>query len=145
MPRRVGKKDPTQWVEENHDRRIPDYVQRRIIVDAGDLCRSCRGRVRPGSGHIDHIFPLQDGGAHAFGNLQYLCQLCHGAKTSKENSTRAKGNRVFAKTYGVTKSKGRGWGGKKPKSKSGAWEPFTCPHTGVLKARWVSPGDADDN
>jgi hypothetical protein len=141
MPRRVGKKDATEWRDDNHDKAIPGYVQRRVIVDAGDICRSCRVRVRPGGGHIDHIIPLQDGGAHAFDNLQYLCQLCHGAKTSTENSARAKGNRVFAKTYGITKSKGRTFNyHKKPKPKPGYWEPYDFDDLGVPKrSRWVAP------
>jgi 5-methylcytosine-specific restriction endonuclease McrA len=106
VPRRKGKKDPTQWTEDNHDKAIPGYVQERVIRDADHHCRGCGADVRAGRiGHVDHIFPLQDGGKHAFPNLQYLCAVCHGAKTSKENSTRAKGNRVFAKTYGIAKPK----------------------------------------
>jgi 5-methylcytosine-specific restriction endonuclease McrA len=142
MARRVGKKDPTKWSDDdNHDAAIPNYVQKRVILDAGDICGRCRVRVRPGGGHIDHVIPLQDGGAHAFGNLQYLCQLCHGAKTAKENSARAKGNRVFAKTYGLPKSKGRGFGyAKKPKPKQGYWEPYDFDDLGVPKrSRWVAP------
>jgi 5-methylcytosine-specific restriction endonuclease McrA len=105
MPRKSGKLDPYKWQEDNHDKAIPLYVRRRLILDAGDLCRSCRVRVRPGSGHIDHVTPLEDGGEHGWGNLQYLCPLCHGAKTSKENSARSKGNRVLAKTYGLARPK----------------------------------------
>ncbi len=105
MARSTGKRNPYEWQEDNHDKAIPQYVRRRVILDAGDLCGSCRVRVRPGSGHIDHITPLEDGGEHAWWNLQYLCSLCHSAKTAKENSARAKGNRVFSKTYGLSKSK----------------------------------------
>jgi 5-methylcytosine-specific restriction endonuclease McrA len=142
MPRRVGKKDPTEWSEENHDIAFPLYVKRRLILDAADVCRCCGVRVRPGSGHVDHIVPLQDGGAHAFDNLQYLCKLCHGAKTAKENSTRAKGNRVFAKTYGITKSKGRSFSRKKSKPKQGYWEGYDYDLAGVPKrSRWVGPDD----
>jgi hypothetical protein len=102
MARTTGKKDPYKWLEKNHDIAVPAYVKRRLILDAGDLCRGCGVRVRPGSGHIDHIAPLEEGGEHAWGNLQYLCNR---AKTSTENSARAKGNRVFAKTYGIAKPK----------------------------------------
>jgi 5-methylcytosine-specific restriction endonuclease McrA len=140
MPRRVGKKDPTEWSEENHDKSIPGYVQRRVIRDAADICRRCNVRVRPGGGHIDHVLPLQDGGEHAFVNLQYLCTLCHGAKTAKENSARAKGNRVFDKTYGVVKSKGRAFSRKKPKPKQGQWVGYDLDLDGIPKrVRWVRP------
>jgi 5-methylcytosine-specific restriction endonuclease McrA len=141
MPRCVGKKDPTEWSEENHDKPIPQYVQRRVILDAADLCHHCRVRVRPGSGHIDHMVPLQDGGGHAFSNLQYLCQLCHGAKTAKENSTRAKGNRVLAKTYGIARPK-RWTSRKKPKPKQGYWEGYDLDLDGIPKrTRWVGVDD----
>jgi 5-methylcytosine-specific restriction endonuclease McrA len=141
MPRRVGKRDPTEWSEEDHDKRIPSYVQRRVIVDAGDLCRSCRVRVRPGSGHIDHIIPLQDGGTHSFDNLQYLCKLHHGEKTAKENSARAKGNRVLAKTYGIAQPK-RWVSRKKPKPKQGRWVGYDLDLDGIPKRlRWVGPDE----
>jgi 5-methylcytosine-specific restriction protein A len=141
MPRRVGKKDPTKWSEENHDIAFPRYVKERVVLDACDICGSCGVRVRPGSGHIDHIIPLQDGGAHAFGNLQYLCKLCHGQKTAKENSTRAKGNRVFAKTYGIARPKN--WTSrKKPKPKQGRWVGYDLDLDGIPKRlRWVGPDE----
>lgn len=121
MPRRVGKKDPTIWWEDNHDRAIPAYVQRRVIVDAGDLCRSCGVRIRTGTGHIDHRTPLQDGGEHAFWNLQYLCTLCHRAKTSKENTARAKGNRIFDKAHGISKPRRPFPKTPKPKPEQPRW------------------------
>jgi 5-methylcytosine-specific restriction protein A len=141
MPRRVGKKDPTEWSEENHDIAFPLYVKRRLVLDAADVCRRCGVRVRPGSGHIDHIVPLQDGGTHSFGNLQYLCKMCHGAKTAKENSSRAKGDRVLAKTYGIAKPKN--WPSrKKRKSKQGYWEGYDLDLDGIPKrTRWVGPDD----
>jgi 5-methylcytosine-specific restriction endonuclease McrA len=143
MPRRVGKKDWTQWSSDNHDAAIPGPVQTLITRRANDICEcGCGMRVRPGSGHVDHIIPLQDGGAHAFGNLQYLSSMCHYKKTGEENTARAKGNRVFAKTYGITKSKGRSFNRwhKKPKSPSGHWELYDFDLDGVPKrARWVAP------
>jgi hypothetical protein len=38
---------------------------------------------------VDHIVPLEDGGAHEIANLQLLCAPCHTAKTARENHERA--------------------------------------------------------
>jgi hypothetical protein len=149
MPRRVGKKDPTKWSEPNHDKDIPRYVKERVIRDAGNRCNSCRNpHVLVGTGHIDHILRLQDQQPgdperHCFGNLQYLCQVCHNNKTAEENTDAAKGRRIFAKTYGITKSERRRkfnrWT-KKPKPKQGYWEPYDFDDLGVPKrSRWVAP------
>jgi hypothetical protein len=144
VARTTGKKDPYKWREDDHDKSIPDYVRKRVILDSGDLCRCCGVRVRPGSGHVDHIVPLQDGGVggHEWGNLQYLCSLCHCAKTSKENTTRAKGNRVFAKTYGIVKSKGRQSRRRaKPEAAKPTWY---IGEDGRLRCCTLKPNRADD-
>jgi hypothetical protein len=143
LARTTGKKDPYKWREDNHDRAIPDYVRKRRILDSGDLCGSCGVRVRPGNGHIDHIVPLENGGEHVWGNLQYLCTLCHREKTSKENSTRAKGNRVFAKTYGIAKSKRKPFYAKRERSTLPlrvAW----IDEQGRDRVTWLKPTQSDD-
>ena len=53
-----------EWVEENHDKPIPDKVRRLVIRRADGICNNCRVRVRVGSGHIDHIVALCNGGEH---------------------------------------------------------------------------------
>jgi hypothetical protein len=66
---------------------------------------------------------------------------------AKEQRTlSAKSDRIRASNMGIPKSKGRSFNRlSKPKPKRGKWETFICEHTGVIKARWVPPGNADDN
>ena len=58
---------------------------RRLVLDRdGWRCRSCG---RPGRLEVDHIVPLDRGGAiYDLSNLQTLCAFpCHAEKTSSEN------------------------------------------------------------
>lgn len=55
---------------------------RRMIFDRdGWRCKKCG---KAGRLELDHITPLECGGAHEAGNLQTLCRGCHIAKTRAE-------------------------------------------------------------
>ena len=49
----------------------------------------CQACGRAGRLEVDHITPLDDGGApYEPANLQVLCRICHFAKTKRENQAR---------------------------------------------------------
>ena len=62
-----------------------DWRAKRLRILRRDAltCRLC-GIVTGTSGHVDHIVPLEDGGADVDANLQTLCGACHGRKTRAE-------------------------------------------------------------
>lgn len=76
-------------MSKNHDtldRRLWEAVRRRTLARDNMRCRNCGkyGRLE-----VDHILPLEDGGApYDESNLQALCRRCHFAKTRAENLAR---------------------------------------------------------
>ena len=73
----------------------PNYAKLHIAKERGNCCARCS--LKKGRSvvwlHLDHIVPLADGGAFTIDNMQLLCEDCHGAKTAKENSDRARARR----------------------------------------------------
>ena len=73
-PKAKKKRDP-----------IPASLRKKILHDANYTCEDC-GDTR-GNGaklHIDHIFPVADGGRTCEQNLQVLCEACNlGKKRSR--------------------------------------------------------------
>jgi 5-methylcytosine-specific restriction protein A len=141
MPRRVE-----EWIGKDDDEAIPERVKRRVIRAAGDICGNCGVRVRVGNGDVDHKAAVIKGignnsGLNRESNLQYLCKLCHRAKTAEDVNEKATSDRKFSHVYGITKSKGRSFNyRKKPKPKPGYWEPYDFDDLGVPKrSRWVAP------
>lgn len=53
------------------------------------LCRRCKAasRITPAK-HVDHIIPLEKGGADDPSNYQSLCHSCHSVKTRTEDYPR---------------------------------------------------------
>jgi 5-methylcytosine-specific restriction endonuclease McrA len=56
---------------------------REVAEKSGGLCSICRAYVPEGLRHIDHIIPLDKGGAHSPENLQMLCYRCNTSKGAK--------------------------------------------------------------
>lgn len=57
-------------------------LRRRILIRDGYRCRSCG---RPGRLEVDHVVPMDRGGAALDpANLQALCTPCHIQKTMRE-------------------------------------------------------------
>lgn len=50
------------------------------------ICQDCRQPAGP-SFHADHVVPRERGGADELGNLQTLCDRCHGRKTMRETNS----------------------------------------------------------
>ena len=59
-------------------------MRKRILNRDGYRCRACG---RPGRLEVDHVVPIQRGGAAwDADNLQALCRSCHIEKTRRENT-----------------------------------------------------------
>lgn len=53
------------------------------------ICASCGLAGASRLMHLDHITPLSEGGARLdAGNVQWLCQSCHNAKTAADGQRR---------------------------------------------------------
>jgi 5-methylcytosine-specific restriction protein A len=61
---------------------------REQVLREEPLCRPCRaaGRVAA-STEVDHIQPLEQGGADDRANLQGICAPCHRNKSARERTT----------------------------------------------------------
>lgn len=137
---RMARSTP-EWIEENHDKSIPDKVRRLVVRRANGICNNCGVRVRVGSGHIDHIIALCNGGEHRTSNLQFLCKNCHNSKTAKDVARKAADNKTHAAIHGYSKSKGRSFNRPaKPKSKQGRWVSW-IDENGRDRCTYVGPGE----
>jgi 5-methylcytosine-specific restriction endonuclease McrA len=143
VPRKVE-----EWIEYDHDKPIPTEVRRRIVKRGDGKCVVC-GRLfdeklKP---QFDHRPPLWElNGPQRESGIFATCMVCHKGLTKKDSGKRAAIKKSEKKAWGLNTPKSRGFSrAPKKRSKPGTWESFTCPHTGILKARWVSPSDADDN
>ena len=99
MPRDLHK----EWSSENHKAAIPGRVKLRIWERHGGTCQGpCHRKLRPADKvHHDHKIPLEDGGEHAEGNLQLMCDGCHALKTGIEATARAKVRAIKRRHLGI--------------------------------------------
>jgi len=76
----------------------------RIWERCKGRCAHCDKKIMPGDKPArDHIVALADGGENVESNFQILCGQCHEAKTSAENTERAKVRSMKAKHVGLGK------------------------------------------
>jgi 5-methylcytosine-specific restriction protein A len=90
MPDRVERWRPPR-MRHVHTKERAHYVsaewrarRERILIRDAYRCQACQRVVYGRKAHVDHIVPLEDGGTDAAGNLQTLCEACHGRKTRAE-------------------------------------------------------------
>jgi 5-methylcytosine-specific restriction endonuclease McrA len=146
VPRKVK-----EWVEYDHDKWPPPAeVQRRIIKRGDGKCvvcgRSFGPKLSPEFDHRPPVWEIPPNEPQRESRIFATCLECHQENTNQDSANRAAIKRQEKKKWGLDgKPKRKPFYLPKPKPKQGHWEPFTCPHTGVLKARWKAPGDADDN
>lgn len=90
------------WVGRNDRAMPPENVQLRILQRYKACCAGCRRKIMMGEKwELDHVIPIEDGGVNAEGNLQPLCKPCHGIKTSREATERAKVRAMAKAAYGI--------------------------------------------
>lgn len=78
-----------EWIGATPDARVPPRVQLRILDRQAGKCAATGRKFRVGDPkRLDHIKPLADGGAHAEGNLQWILDATHKAKTRAEAAVR---------------------------------------------------------
>lgn len=97
MPAKVERWSPQRMRasvrKEVEHYRTSDWAAKRerILVRDAYTCAAC-GRVVSGKdAHVDHVVPLEEGGADADANLQVLCAADHGRKTRTEQRRRGLG------------------------------------------------------
>ena len=66
-------------------------LRRAVLRRDGYRCQACKKLA--GRAEIDHVMPVEDGGAEwDMANLQTLCRDCHFKKTASENGARHEAN-----------------------------------------------------
>lgn len=84
----------------------PPSVRLRILRVQEGRCAICSRDLKGGNITCDHRVPLEDGGVNDETNLQLICTSpCSLDKTGKENSRRAKADRVLVKRMGFKRPK----------------------------------------
>jgi 5-methylcytosine-specific restriction endonuclease McrA len=82
-------------------------VRKHIIDRANGKCEKCNAALKPGEGDADHILPSELGGKAEAANGQWLCKVCHKAKTADDIRRIRKADRQRDKATGAVKPKGR--------------------------------------
>lgn len=80
-------------------RQLSPRERAEIFAAAGERCANCNRKIPVGEvwdvAEIDHRVALSRGGTNEPSNLQVLCSICHGAKTSDDVSEASKMKRVY--------------------------------------------------
>lgn len=69
-----------------HFRKNRWLIKRQLIERDGQICICCKQGFEWEELTFDHIIRLKDGGSSELDNLQLLCEVCHTAKTKRENA-----------------------------------------------------------
>lgn len=95
-----------EWRGPTPDAAIPPRVKARIFERDGGRCRQCTRQVGAGREPFafDHVVALANGGEHAEGNLQLLCQTCHAVKTRADVAEKSAVYRKRAKHLSIKKA-----------------------------------------
>lgn len=95
VPARIERYKPKPFISPGRHREQAHYQtadwrakRERILIRDAFACRSCSRVVSGHEANVDHITPLEEGGADNDANLQTLCRSCHGVKTRGEQRTR---------------------------------------------------------
>lgn len=82
----------------------PEAVQLRIWRRQKGRCHISGKKIRPGDEkHLDHVIPLESGGANREGNIAWALGPDHRKKTGEENSAKAKADRSASRHVGTVK------------------------------------------
>lgn len=94
MPERLHRWSPPRLKappsKETHHYRTADWRAKRLRILTRDAyrCLACNRVTYGAAAHVDHVMPLEEGGTDDDGNLQTLCESCHGRKTREEQRRR---------------------------------------------------------
>lgn len=80
-------------------------VRAAIIARANGHCEGCGAVLKPGEGEADHILPSELGGKAEPANGQWLCKVCHKAKTADDVRRIRKADRQRDKATGAKRPK----------------------------------------
>lgn len=83
---RLNNEVAREWARKRRGK-VVDRLPKGVIKKIGDMqrwrCVVCRRDIKD-KYHLDHIYPLAKGGAHAEENLQLLCPSCNLKKSAKD-------------------------------------------------------------
>lgn len=100
MPRSVA-----EWIGKNDDVMPPARVRQRILEREKATCHICGGPITGKEWEADHVPPLKDGGENRESRMFPAHVACHRGLTAKQNSERAKIERVKQKASGAKRPK----------------------------------------
>lgn len=70
----------------------------KVFESCGGKCAECKRKLGAADDwDIDHVIALVNGGSDDDGNLQVLCEWCHGTKTADDVALAGHGRRMAAK------------------------------------------------
>ena len=64
--------------------RLPKGTVSKLLCAQKHCCAICKKRVHGNNYHVDHIYPLSNGGKHEPSNVQILCPTCNVRKWAKD-------------------------------------------------------------
>ena len=74
----------------HHNRRIAldgtpltGEIIMELIAESNGICSYCKKPFTKGTGHVDHIVPVSDGGTSDHSNVVYVCADCNRRKGTK--------------------------------------------------------------
>lgn len=80
-------------------------LRAEIFLLQQGVCKTCPTKLHLKRWVLDHITPLEEGGADDASNLQAICEPCSTVKTSAEATERAGYRKTRDKHAGISKSK----------------------------------------
>lgn len=87
-------------------------LRAEIFLRQQGVCACCPTKLHLKRWILDHITPLEEGGADDEGNLQAICEPCSKVKTSAEATQRADYRRKRDKHAGIIQKKSSFPGGR---------------------------------
>ncbi len=88
-----------------------------VFVRQNGVCKTCPTKLHLKRWILDHVIPLEEGGADDESNLQAICEPCSKVKTSKEATERAEYRSTRDRHTGIKQSRNPILGGRNTRFK----------------------------